>query len=110
VKASYYHTLEFPREKIVWVSDKPGFEECLVKITQSGATVGIDSEWRPCFGQLTSRVSLIQLATEDDIFLLDAVRLYECLTDEDWQKFADRFFCSAYVIKLGKCSKIGHFH
>ncbi|XP_064649794.1 exonuclease mut-7 homolog [Lineus longissimus] len=101
VKASYYHTLEFPREKIQWIDDKPGFERCLDKITVTGVTVGIDSEWRPTFGQMETRVSLIQLATEEEIFLLDAVRLYKCLTDEDWQKWADRFFCNAHVIKLG---------
>ena len=48
------------------------------------------------------RLSLIQLAVHDKVYILDLMILFECLETEDWDKLLDGIFGNPNLIKLGK--------
>ena len=47
-------------------------------------------------------MALLQLATTENIFLLDMLALTECMTEADWEAFAGRLFANPNLVKLGK--------
>lgn len=73
---------------------------------QPGQIVGIDMEWRPSFGMVGKpRVSLLQLAVRDEVFLLDLPRLLEQAEvkgeKEKLPHFIQRLYSDATITKLG---------
>ena len=44
---------------------------------------------------------MLQLAVKDQVFLLDLLSLSEILSEDMWIEFAESFFCSPNVLKLG---------
>ena len=47
-----YHQLSLGTEDIVWVDTKDGFHACLEHLCGlPGGVVGMDGEWKPCFGE-----------------------------------------------------------
>lgn len=73
---------------------------------QPGQVVGIDMEWRPSFGMVGKpRVSLLQIALKDEVFLLDLPRLLEqAVTEAEKEKlpcFIQRLYSDAAITKLG---------
>lgn len=73
---------------------------------QPGQVVGIDMEWKPSFGMVGKpRVSLLQLALHDEVFLLDLPRLLEqAVMEAEKEKlphFIQRLYSDAAITKLG---------
>lgn len=96
-----YHQLSIPLESVVVVDTLDKYNECMACVTKKGSIVGVDSEWRPGFCGQTPRIALLQLAMKGRVFLLDMVTLMKHFTDKMWEKFAEAFFCSQDVLKLG---------
>lgn len=51
---------------------------------------------------LLYRLSLIQLAVHDKVYILDLLMLFECLDAEHWDRLLDDVFGNPNLIKLGK--------
>ena len=50
----------------------------------------------------SSKMSLLQLALPDKVYLLDIMTLSRVLTPQDWGYLTELVFCNETVIKLGK--------
>ncbi|GCC18680.1 hypothetical protein chiPu_0018032 [Chiloscyllium punctatum] len=75
-KKKFYYQLPIPTECIHFLDHLDQLKHCAARVLQAGGVVGIDMEWRPTFGMLTrSRVSLIQIATKNCVYLLDLPQL-----------------------------------
>lgn len=78
----------------------------LLSVLQPAQVVGIDMEWRPSFGMVGKpRVSLLQIALKDEVFLLDLPRLFQqAEVDGEKEKlphFIQMLYSDASITKLG---------
>ncbi|NXL51100.1 MUT7 Exonuclease, partial [Podilymbus podiceps] len=100
------YQLPIPRANIHFLQTWEETLECWGKVLQPGQIVGIDMEWRPSFGMVGKpRVSLLQIALKDEVFLLDLPRLLEQAETEDEKEklphFIQMLYSDAAITKLG---------
>ncbi|MBN3292771.1 MUT7 Exonuclease, partial [Polypterus senegalus] len=77
-------------------------EECREVLLKSDTTVGLDMEWRPSFGSVSRpRVSLIQLAVRDAVYLLDLLALERGEQTAQLVGFMRSLFLDSSITKLG---------
>lgn len=57
--------------------------------------MGIDVENEKC-------VSLIQVATNERVYLLDLINLSKLMKEAEVERISNEFFCNERVIKIGK--------
>nr|XP_008123065.1 PREDICTED: exonuclease mut-7 homolog [Anolis carolinensis] len=99
--------LPLPREQILFLSTWEALQEHKECLLKAGQIVGLDMEWRPSFGVLGSkpRVSLVQLAVRDRVFLLDMLALLRPEGAQEEEEALDQFFRELFadpnVTKLG---------
>ncbi|XP_009874077.1 PREDICTED: exonuclease mut-7 homolog, partial [Apaloderma vittatum] len=101
-----YYQLPIPRANIHFLQTWEETLQCREKVLQPGQVVGIDMEWRPSFGTVGKpRVSLLQIALKDEVFLLDLPRLLEQAKTEEEKERLPRFIHMLYsdpaITKLG---------
>lgn len=48
------------------------------------------------------RLSIIQLSTWTEVFILDVIAMTDNVKDSEIQQFAESFFANPHVLKLGK--------
>lgn len=65
--------------------------------------VGVDVEWQPTFGSQTARAALLQIATHDNIFLIDmySLREIEKITLDQCRHLMKQVFENPHILKLG---------
>uniref|UniRef100_A0A8C4Y136 Exonuclease 3'-5' domain containing 3 n=1 Tax=Gopherus evgoodei TaxID=1825980 RepID=A0A8C4Y136_9SAUR len=91
-----YYQVPIPRENIHFL------KENLLCMLQPGQVVGIDMEWRPSFGVVgRPRVSVLQIAIEEQVFLLDLLQLLKPDEMEELSHFVQTLFSDPTIIKLG---------
>ncbi|XP_075628202.1 exonuclease mut-7 homolog isoform X2 [Balearica regulorum gibbericeps] len=105
-KKKNYYQLPIPRANIHFLQTWEETLQCWEKVLQPGQVVGIDMEWRPSFGMVGKpRVSLLQIALKDEVFLLDLPRLLEqAETEGEKEKlphFIQMLYSDAAITKLG---------
>ncbi|KFZ60726.1 putative exonuclease mut-7, partial [Podiceps cristatus] len=105
-KKKGYYQLPIPRANIHFLQTWEETLECWEKVLRPGQVVGIDMEWRPSFGMVGKpRVSLLQIALKDEVFLLDLPRLLEQAESEDEKEklphFIQTLYSDAAITKLG---------
>lgn len=94
-------TLPLPDSSILMVDSEELMRECFDHISNHDCKiVGIDSEWKPTFGQVQNQVALIQLATWDRIFLIDTVKMRHTSSGV-WHDAMKCFFDNPEITKLG---------
>ena len=49
------------------------------------------------------RLSVLQLAIDNSVYLLDVLTLSKLLTDDDWRHLVENVFCSESISVVGKC-------
>jgi ribonuclease D len=63
--------------------------------------VGLDSEWKPFFGTKKNELALIQIASLEQVHILDVCSLgLKC--PNLWNKLGLTLFANENIIKLGK--------
>lgn len=92
-----YLRLELPAESIILVDTQPKFLDMLQYLEQY-LLIGFDSEWKPSVTN-DNRVSLIQLATTERVYLVDC--LSPVLDDRLWKMLGCRIFNNLEILKLG---------
>ncbi|KFZ57778.1 putative exonuclease mut-7, partial [Antrostomus carolinensis] len=103
-KKEDYYQLPIPRANIHLLQTWEEALQCWEKVLQPGQVVGIDMEWRPSFGMVGKpRVSLLQLALKDEVFLLDLPQLLEQAETEKEKlpHFIQMLYSDAAITKLG---------
>ncbi|EFN66105.1 Probable exonuclease mut-7-like protein [Camponotus floridanus] len=95
-----YHTLKLPRESINVVDNGRLFEEFLDNGLKNVTIVGIDLEWKPSFGTKQPELALIQIATEDNVYILDVTTLGNELP-ELWVELGLTLFGNKNIVKIG---------
>ncbi|NXL36257.1 MUT7 Exonuclease, partial [Glaucidium brasilianum] len=105
-KKKDYYQLPIPRANIHFLQTWEETLQCWEKVLQPGQVVGIDMEWRPSFGMVGKpRVSLLQMALKDEVFLLDLPRLLEQAEAEGEKEklphFIQMLYSDAAITKLG---------
>ncbi|XP_069465883.1 exonuclease mut-7 homolog isoform X2 [Ambystoma mexicanum] len=99
-----FYQLPFPRTNIHFLQSLEEVAECKRVVLKPGQVVGIDMEWRPSFGVIEkSRVSLIQIAVKECVFLLDLLRLPKKVEGEECElaNFITAVFTDSTITKLG---------
>ncbi|NXW08955.1 MUT7 Exonuclease, partial [Fregetta grallaria] len=101
-KKKDYYQLPIPRANIHFLQTWEETLQCWEKVLRPGQVVGIDMEWRPSFGMVGKpRVSLLQIALKDEVFLLDLPRLLEQAEKEKLPLFIQMLYSDAAITKLG---------
>ncbi|XP_065363553.1 exonuclease mut-7 homolog [Calliphora vicina] len=97
LKKDEYLSLKLPAESIVLVDSKPKFLDMLSYLEQH-LLIGFDSEWKPSVSN-DNRVSLIQLATIERVYLVDC--LSPNLDEPLWKLMGRKIFNNLEILKLG---------
>ncbi|NWX47234.1 MUT7 Exonuclease, partial [Steatornis caripensis] len=105
-KKKDYYQLPIPRANIHFLQTWEETLQCWEKVLRPGQVVGIDMEWKPSFGMIGKpRVSLLQIALKDEVFLLDLPQLLEqAETEGEKEKlphFIQTLYSDAAITKLG---------
>ncbi|CAK9829011.1 Exonuclease mut-7 homolog [Anthophora retusa] len=95
-----YHEYKLSRDSIKVVDNPRSFEEFLDSGLQGVSIVGIDSEWKPCFGTKQTELALIQIATKTNVYILDVTTIGNELT-ELWTELVLTLFENKNILKLG---------
>uniref|UniRef100_A0A452HLJ3 3'-5' exonuclease domain-containing protein n=1 Tax=Gopherus agassizii TaxID=38772 RepID=A0A452HLJ3_9SAUR len=97
-----YYQVPIPRENIHFLQTWEEILRWREKMLQPGQVVGIDMEWRPSFGVVgRPRVSVLQIAIEEQVFLLDLLQLLKPDEMEELSHFVQTLFSDPTIIKLG---------
>ncbi|KAI3362415.1 hypothetical protein L3Q82_012713 [Scortum barcoo] len=96
-----FYQVPLTRDKVHFVDTPEALQKCRNIVMKEDVVVGVDMEWQPTFGCIsTQRVALIQLAVFDQVFLLDLCANGFC-QHPDTISFIRSFFSSRNVLKLG---------
>ncbi|XP_017880434.1 exonuclease mut-7 homolog [Ceratina calcarata] len=95
-----YHELRLSRNCVKVINDAKSFEEFLDSGLKDVFIVGIDSEWKPCFGTKQTEVALIQIATKTNVYILDVFSIGNQL-QELWTELSLMLFENKDILKLG---------
>lgn len=90
------HTLRLDESHVHLVDSKDKFYAMLSDLCRQ-SMIAFDSEWKPTFGG-ANEVSLIQLATWDDVYMIDV--MVSQLEPLDWAALAKNVFNRDDVLKL----------
>ncbi|KOC63420.1 putative exonuclease mut-7 like protein [Habropoda laboriosa] len=95
-----YHEFRLSKDSIKVVDNLRSFEEFLDTGLKGVSIVGIDSEWKPCFGTKQTELALIQIATKTNVYILDVTTIGNELS-ELWTELVLTLFENKNILKLG---------
>ncbi|XP_069559628.1 exonuclease mut-7 homolog isoform X1 [Brachyistius frenatus] len=96
-----FYQVPLTRDKVHFVDTLEALQRCRSIVLKEGGIVGVDMEWQPTFGCIsTQQVALIQLAVSDQVFLLDLCANGFCRHPETIG-FIRGLFSQRNVLKLG---------
>lgn len=74
---------------------------CFCHLMKNADCIGIDAEWKPVFSDGKERLSLLQLAMYNRIFVLDVLRLVDHLDANHWSELSEVLLKNNSILKLG---------
>lgn len=87
---------EMPTTTItIYVDNEEQYREMVEKLSTQ-LIAGFD-----CEQQVNNDLSIIQIAVEKDIFIIDAIKLQKSLSKENWMELSNKFFNNSKILKLG---------
>ncbi|XP_063746410.1 exonuclease mut-7 homolog isoform X2 [Eleginops maclovinus] len=96
-----FYQVPLTKDKVHLVDSPEALQRCRNTLLKEGGVVGVDMEWQPTFGcNSIQKVALIQLATLDQVFLLDLCVAGFC-QHPDTVSFIRSLFSERSIIKLG---------
>ncbi|XP_018494737.1 exonuclease mut-7 homolog [Galendromus occidentalis] len=85
-------SVELRSDQIQTICTASEFEAAAIELA-AAPVIGVDAEWKPAMGLLQkTRLSLIQMATRQKVYLFDVLKLSETISPEDWASFYERVF------------------
>uniref|UniRef100_A0A8C6SST1 Exonuclease 3'-5' domain containing 3 n=1 Tax=Neogobius melanostomus TaxID=47308 RepID=A0A8C6SST1_9GOBI len=95
-----FYQVPLTRDKVLFVDTPEALQRCQTILLKEGAVVGVDMEWQPAFGCVSSQqVALIQLAVSEQVFLIDLCVKGFC-QHPDTISFIRKLFSQPNVLKL----------
>ncbi|KAK9499662.1 hypothetical protein O3M35_002669 [Rhynocoris fuscipes] len=108
-----YHRLSLPPSAIHIIDNYEKFIGFIKHCSyfKKMEVVGIDAEWKPTMVTAATEISLLQIATSEEIFLLDVLALSQYI--HVWKEFDQQFFRNSSIMRLGfslksDLNKLGH--
>ncbi|XP_041971749.1 exonuclease mut-7 homolog [Aricia agestis] len=111
-----FYKIPISENNIVLIDKEQDFENVVSHLANC-TVIGMDCEWKPSFGAAQSHVALIQIATYDNVYLIDTLKLNDKRYLNVWYKFNKSILENAEIIKVGfgleqdlremKCSIMG---
>ncbi|KAL3515978.1 hypothetical protein ACH5RR_022880 [Cinchona calisaya] len=100
-KSCYLHLDDFFIEDVVWVDEMNGLYDATCHLEES-KVVGLDCEWKPNYekGSKPNKVSIMQIASETKVYILDLIKLYGSVPDS-LNECLSRILHSSRILKLG---------
>ncbi|XP_060918066.1 exonuclease mut-7 homolog [Labrus mixtus] len=96
-----FYQVPITKDKVHFVDSQDALQRCRNIVLKEGGVVGVDMEWQPTFGCIsTQRVALIQIAVCEQVFLLDLCASGFC-QHPDTISFIRTLFSQRNVLKLG---------
>lgn len=95
-----YYKLCLSDEHVILIDTAEKFYDLMTLLSEC-SLVSIDCEWKPSFGAKQSQVALIQVATYENVYLIDALILNCQAYSSFWYTFYKSFLDNAEIIKLG---------
>ena len=80
-----YYKLNIPKENIKLITTVDDLEHLSRTLLSTAKVIGFDAEWKPtmCRAGEQDRVSILQLAVEDTVYIVDLFVLYVTPNTED---------------------------
>ncbi|XP_029849954.2 exonuclease mut-7 homolog isoform X2 [Ixodes scapularis] len=97
---SKFLSLRIDLSDVHMVDTPDGFAHC-IEVLKDYDVVGVDAEWKPTMGLAPSRLSLVQLAVWDGVYVLDILKLSEVLGESHWRQLYTEILSSDDILKLG---------
>lgn len=98
-EAAQFHRLPHDKVTIALVDTKEKYFNMLHHLSELNM-VAIDAEWKPISRGATTDVALIQIATREQIYLIDVVLLN--IVTNDWNQLVDHVFNNQQIVKIGE--------
>nr|XP_027107904.1 uncharacterized protein LOC113727767 isoform X1 [Coffea arabica]XP_027107905.1 uncharacterized protein LOC113727767 isoform X1 [Coffea arabica] len=100
-KSCYLHLDDLCIEDVVWVDEVDGLRDATFHLEEF-KVVGLDSEWKPNYekGSAPNKVSIMQIASETKVYILDLIKLYDSDPDS-LNQCLSRILHSSRILKLG---------
>ncbi|KAJ0181879.1 hypothetical protein K1T71_002601 [Dendrolimus kikuchii] len=96
-----YYKLDLATNQIVMIDNAEKFYDLLNSELVNCNSVGLDCEWKPSFGAAQSHVALIQIATNNKVYLIDTMTLNKPEYMSFWYNFNKAFLENGEIIKIG---------
>ncbi|CAH0404842.1 unnamed protein product [Chilo suppressalis] len=96
-----YYKLKLSDDYIILIDTAEKFYDLMMSDLNECNIVSMDCEWKPCFGAKQSQVALIQIATNNRVYLIDTLVLNKPSYSSFWYTFYKSFLENAEIIKLG---------
>ncbi|XP_051144189.1 uncharacterized protein LOC127260501 [Andrographis paniculata] len=97
----YLNLHELSIKDVFWVDEVNSLRDAIYHLEEC-KVVGVDCEWKPNYekGSKPSKVSIMQIASEEKVYILDLIRLYEDVPSI-LDKCLARILQSPSILKLG---------
>lgn len=95
------HKLPLKESQIYLIDTTSDFLKFTNEIANGVKIVGLDAEWKPCFGFNKCDLSLFQVATHDCVYILDFAALGAVAPETLWKRFCNVLLGNPNIIKLG---------
>lgn len=92
--------LELDLSHVHMVDTAEGFLDCIQNL-KGYHLIGMDAEWMPTMGIGLSRLSVLQLAVRDRVYILDMLQLSKKMSEEAWAPLYTDVLASWTITKLG---------
>ncbi|XP_059060538.1 exonuclease mut-7 homolog [Achroia grisella] len=99
--AQNYYKFSLPSDQIIMIDTAEKFYDLMVSTLATCSVVSVDCEWKPSFGATQSQVALVQIATQHNVYLVDALLLNNQQYTSFWYTFHKSFLDNAEIVKLG---------
>lgn len=96
-----YYKFSLLEDQITLVDTCEKFYDLMISDVVKNSVVSIDCEWKPSFGATQSQVALIQIATNNRVYLIDTLILNKPEYASFWYTFHKSFLDNAEIIKVG---------
>uniref|UniRef100_A0A1B6KKD8 3'-5' exonuclease domain-containing protein n=1 Tax=Graphocephala atropunctata TaxID=36148 RepID=A0A1B6KKD8_9HEMI len=92
------HVMKLPEDHVVTMVDSnDGLWRCVESVARTHV-VGIDTEWKPAFCAESETLSLLQISTQHETFLIDVIATQ---SSPVWRDVSRVLFANIEIVKLG---------
>lgn len=96
-----YYKFSLTPEQIIMIDTPEKFYDLMISDLAGCSIISLDCEWKPSFGAKQCQVGLIQIATANNVYLIDSLVLNRKEYASFWHTFYKTLLDNAEIIKVG---------